>query len=1253
MPTAPAPDKNPQDARSPCVEKSRSHFWLQAAVCVLAGAACSAQSPDYTNKADILNGRRVLLQVDDLILFGESVREDTQYHDMGFNFYNSANSSFRAPTDPPLANTSVVPTGVQSRVMYGRWWASATDIPALIFHNDTYNLTVTLDRRNGATSADLTTVHDKTGTPCALAEDFTGDGYDDLMLATTPAGWGDGFITLITASDITKPSIPKFGPSLPVSRCLAMTHGDFNGDGALDLAYISPANAGGIQITIYTIDPKALTLTQVGSFVVNTGNDGPPGEPINHASITAGAFRPDAPQQLAIAYAADYKQTIIKTIDLDPQTFVMKEADRFETGSWPRIDGLIGVQAAKLFGTDPNTYLVFFFAWHGNAGRQGAANKYLKVFGVDPNLKMTAHPNYDFSTYDCVSGFAIGNFDYRVKIPNDPNGKTEPSLDRQLALVGGNCDSPTTLDIHVLTLATDFTFQDTTSTVPSPFPNSKYLTMLAGDAQGRSMVLGPPTKITLNKNIQTTVVVAAPPSHVDYITPAGANTPTVLNISALPQSFITSYAMQTKGSSQSTSTAGTSWGVGASQSVNQTFSIGDVDEGDGLEEKTSFKSAQDFKGESDKENGSYTSYAYDVSYNSSNGDYFRFDATRLNIWTYPVLGKTICPKSQPQCEDSQRVPLTLVYSAPDDIEHHNTTQQVSPFYQPVWEYGNLFSYPVSLDQLQKLIPDIDVLTQPNTFSTSGGNATVGVNWSAGQHTGLSSSFTQNYSFDASLSVQGAIGVDGLSVGGGYALDVSGSFGFSSQTTNQQSLDKSDGLTVNKPTSSFLNPAVYNYSFTPYVFGKKPPQNVHDTSKVPLTDVGSFGALRSGFTADIVSSSASAFWRQTYSSRPDIGLSHPARWNHTAEVAVPNPPSNCLLSGANNSEQDCFDIHPHTPEQPWGSPSLWMQGFFITNAKDVPSDPNQPGAGPNLSVATAGTVLTLRARVYNFSFKDLDPGTTVHVQFYGTELDGQFSPVGAPFKIGKSNGGSQDVVLPPIPGLKDGSDDRNWAYAETQFDTKEYGGKNLAFWVLVWAETAGGQLVQEIDGHGLDQRPPDVITDMKTVPVEMRTSMSGAQVTYSNNLGFYRSFLAILPSQNELQSALATTDKTALRLTSVVLSAASVARNQRIEISTTLRAQQGAVPGAIVHFYDGHPDDNGTLIHSEYVPWIKAGETLRLSIPYTVRTPGLRRIWALVNKGTPHESARSSAILCAGRSCSIRAFSLDGRKDEAADPREKF
>src|SRR2546428_2147792 len=59
------------------------------------------------------------------------------------------------------------------------------------------------------------------------------------------------------------------------------------------------------------------------------------------------------------------------------------------------------------------------------------------------------------------------------------------------------------------------------------------MSMAAVDTQGRSLRLGAPNKV-VNERTQATVVIAAPPMHVDYITPVLAAAPEVLNLSAIP-----------------------------------------------------------------------------------------------------------------------------------------------------------------------------------------------------------------------------------------------------------------------------------------------------------------------------------------------------------------------------------------------------------------------------------------------------------------------------------------------------------------------------------------------------------------------------------------------------------------------------------------------------------------------------------------------------------------------------------------------
>lgn len=1225
-------------------------------VCILMIAAGQGQ-PDYTNKADILNGRRTILQVDDIGILAERQR-DGNYRDMALNVYNSTNLVFGQPAQPGWGNTSVA-QGLLSRPVFGRWWESPTDRPALVFHADQDPILLTLDRPANAPGTNVPN-GSAASVPCLAKGDFTNDGYTDLVIATyPPAGIGNPGIVLASASDTTQVSAPKFGPNLLVLPCLSMTAGDFNGDGQLELAHAGSLPDGTVQITIYTVDPKTMSFTQVSTLVV-TGSGVSQTAPITKVSLTAGKFTNDARQQLAIAYAQDSSQITIKTIAV--QDLQMKEGDTFPTGNTAGSDGTIGLEAAKLFSSQPTDALVYFYAQKGPE-----RPKTLSTLSVDPvTLKLTLnHPGYGFGIYDCGYGFAVGNFDYRIQDPANPN-QTELSLDRQIAFIGGSCNSPTTLNVEIVVLADGFKpVGYKTSTIPVPQANMTDFTIIHGDFQGRSMILGAPNKIELNQNIQTSVVVAAPPSHVDFITPATGGNPKVLNISALPEGFKTSYNTTTKSQNQSSNTSGTSWGASASITVNETASFGDLSEGDGFEEKSSLTAAQKMKGESDQENTSYSGVEYDVSSSSGAGDNFWYSGSRLNIWVYPVIGKKVCPKNKQACLEADKVPMVIMYSGPDQIENTSTSQQVSSLYQPPWEYGNLLSYPVNLAQLKTIMPGIHLLTSESepSFSVSGGPLAINTNWTAGGSTGTKSSFTQNYSFDASTSVQGAVGIPGIfSVGGGVKVDVSGSAGFSSQTTNQQSLDTSTGLAINKP-GGFLDASLYGYTATPYIFGRTPPGNVLDTSKTPppAAGVASFGALRSAFTADIVSSSAGGFWRQAYGGAPDIGLSHPARWAFSSDELQDPVPPNCRPSGANNSQQDCFDVHLHLPNNPWLSPSLFMQGFFVTNASNGPVDPRQMQVGPNLTFANAGTKLTLQARVYNFSFKPMPVNSTVHVQFYGMPWNTDTNtPAGAPFKIGPANPtGSQDVILGAIPPLDNGNA-LNWAYAEVDFDTTARDDQYLVFWVLVWAETGSGSsrtLVPEIAGHGLSALPDDVITDMSKVPVEMNPSVNNqnGMVTYSNNLGFYRSVIYIAPSTSEFRAHAATADRTKLRLQPVAISQSIIIPNQSIEISTMIQPQGTPAHGATVQFYDGHPDEGGTMIRAEHVTWIRADKAYQIRIPYMPRKPGLRRIWAFLNKGTPYESVRASEILCVGKSCLadiVPASAMNRIRERTLDPREK-
>src|SRR5207245_1146482 len=131
--------------------------------------------------------------------------------------------------------------------------------------------------------------------------------------------------------------------------------------------------------------------------------------------------------------------------------------------------------------------------------------------------------------------------------------------------------------------------------------------------QGRSFVLGEPTKVVIENAAQPSVVVAMPPMHVDFITPVGKNAPTLLNVSWNPDGFTTAYQTQETSSNQSSTTNSTSWSFGAKESFGASLSIGNIDEGEGEQFKVTQTAAQDLNGNIEIEHGSYSSHSFDVS----------------------------------------------------------------------------------------------------------------------------------------------------------------------------------------------------------------------------------------------------------------------------------------------------------------------------------------------------------------------------------------------------------------------------------------------------------------------------------------------------------------------------------------------------------------------------------------------------------------------------------------------------------------
>ncbi len=610
---------------------------------------------------------------------------------------------------------------------------------------------------------------------------------------------------------------------------------------------------------------------------------------------------------------------------------------------------------------------------------------------------------------------AIGNFDHMKQSSVTPTQK-ERDPDLQIAVIGIRVNiSNGDLSTASLAIFEDSGTSTLNNTVYSVLDSSYFagnqvreMSIASGDLQGRSLRLGNPTRLTIENYSYPSVITAVPPMHVDYINPAAASAPTVFNISAVPDSFWSQYTVQKANNADTQVTDDQSHSFGFQEQVSGFAQIGgDPSENAGFKIEDTVTATQDIKNVNNQIHGKFQGVSYGLTDTTGWGDSVSYTSTTINIWIYPVIGKTVCSKS----DSTMCGPLTIQFSAPSGTDVGTAETGTSKeWYQPVWEPGNIFSYPANFNQLN-YANTIDRLDNPETFFTDSSKVQEAIGWMSGLSADSTVGQEQTFSGSNDLSISGRLGdKDTSGIGGSLKFNANGSDAFSNLTLSQNNSNTSTGLTFNKP-GTFANPGLYSYSFQPVIYGSQAPLNIVD--QVDLnTSIVTFNALRSAFIADPTAMSSGGWWSGAYN-EPDIALNHPLRWSSN-KFGLPGGnmpiPSNCLALGdAGDSTMDCLNLNPSTPSSPWLSEFHYMRGFFISNAAT-------PGKGPQLQITDDGTKLTLQTRVYNYSLTPMPATSQVHVRFYA--IPWRISSDGT--NSGNTATGNMilidDVTLDPIPNF---------------------------------------------------------------------------------------------------------------------------------------------------------------------------------------------------------------------------------------------
>jgi FG-GAP-like repeat len=718
-----------------------------------------------------------------------------------------------------------------------------------------------------------------------------------------------------------------------------------------------------------------------------------------------------------------------------------------------------------------------------------------------------------------------------------------------------------------------------------------------GDLLGRSQRLGPPEITRVAGHGQPTVVLGVPPMHYDAIDLAGGNNPAPVNFTAFTPGYSAKYNFDSTSSTSSSTTATTSW----TQSTSETGSVG-LQLG-GLSAQNTETFQQSWSNTKSSMNYSSSSQSDEVTSTTVTADKILFRSNELSLYTYRLIGQTDCPASDPDCSPKQPAYVTFSGSELADGEAAFVPGSQVEWYQPVTQPGNVFTYPPTERLLEDRLPGGEPNNAPlattDSFTTSGGQtATISLASQSGNSQTAGS--THNNSFDSSTSV--GVKAFGAQAGGSFSYESSSAN--STLNTSTNTLAASTGITINA-AGPFLGASLnlYDYKVGPYLYGtfSQAPQKL-----TPGTEVATTGALSVLFTAD--PTAEGSWWtspQSGYATYPDIALNHPTQWcvGSPQDCGATTTPltDQCITMGAT---QNCAFFQAAGSE-----PSVWDNDFYSMKGLLILDSASNPVAsvaangptGSQLANAVDGDVITLAARVYNLSLVPLS-NDSVKVQFYYqaiTDLTNHtLDPAGATLinTVQIPSNATTSGAIPPFcgagsVGCDPASAPDNYAYAATTFDTTGFGGKNLTFWVVIWAEDATGKLLGELPEHGLSKLPAT-----SSNPVNLTTAI--AFEPYSNNIGFYRYVFPVVaepadPCASEAAPAVSALSSPRRRtahglrrrragpfFSELTTSSKRVLPGEKVKVSAKLFSQDVDHDFVEVFFTDRHPGRNPSKPNSQ-------------------------------------------------------------------------
>lgn len=776
-----------------------------------------------------------------------------------------------------------------------------------------------------------------------------------------------------------------------------------------------------------------------------------------------------------------------------------------------------------------------------------------------------------------------------------------------------------------------------------------------GDLQGRSLLLGAPSVARIPKFTQINLIQGTPPMHGGYVQILGDDGPEVNNFSVIPEGFETVFTSETSSSTTSTNMSTSSWTYSFMEGFdfNAKYKLIPFTPGSSIQFDLSFSAEQLYGCNVSTVNSSYSSDTFGISVVSGFGDEIIFTQQRQNVYYYPVIGSSICPDGTEDCNENEKQPLYIQFSAPDQIYRDRINEINIEFYQPIHEPGNIFTYPWTLNQLLSRFESApeDLLTpsNPTGWFTDTSATTEFTNWTQGSGNECTTETDETYTFNESLSIGYGNSVLEQERSGAnlkFNFDFSQSSSNGTMISDISMTSDSTGVSTIKP-DSFIDPPLYQYRVQTYIFGEKFPEGVWDTANPEGSEanIDSTGALKVGFTVNPTVTGAGNWWQSgpgvnPYKAFPDLALNHPNQWRIVG-LGVENnqePPPNCRTNLINENRATCL-----FKRQPAANASqLWLSGFYGMRGLIV--QVGDEAIGPQVATSVVGDDVHLTARIYNNSFKNFDAGTIIKAQFYRQQWDPtNVEPIGNSVLI-------EEVVTSPVPAFNSESAIPNWKSVSTTFNTTQQGMQGdtwWIFWVLVWAIDSNGDLVDELPGHGFTNssfNPGDVYNSILDVPLEIVSVEEAGvniQTSFTNNIGFWPQEFYVAPEtiNDELFSSAEIGE---IVIENIIIEKDNIFVDDEILIEADVWSIGARTHALSVTLNEGHPDDTDEIYDIEVMTHILADDSNKFRVLYQPRLCGERDLYLSAGPEGPSAPTATMASVTLNVQCSPGDRNIDGQ-----------